>query len=95
MSVNGVFAAMHSLGRTAPSFLLHDAKPKRQKFTFTFTLYCHLGKTHSHRSRGDTTWKAQGVAHTHANSHAPHTITNTESDRQKGGGRGCQGGAWW
>jgi hypothetical protein len=23
----------------------------------TFTLNCHLGKTHSHRSRGDTTWK--------------------------------------
>jgi len=27
--------------------------------TFTFTLNCHLGKTHSHRSRGDPTWEAQ------------------------------------
>ena len=55
-------------------------------------LNCHLGKTHSHRSRGDTTRKAQGAAHTHTNSHAPHTITDTGSDRQKGrGGRGHGG----
>ena len=27
----------------------------------TFTLNCHLGKTHDHRSRGDTTWRAQRV----------------------------------
>ena len=30
-------------------------------FTFTFTLDCHLGKTHDHRSRGDTTWRAQST----------------------------------
>ena len=35
-----------------------DAKSLPMR-TFTFTLNCHLGKTHSHRSRGDTTWKAQ------------------------------------
>ena len=27
--------------------------------TFTFTFICHPGKTHNHRSRGDTPWKAQ------------------------------------
>ena len=26
---------------------------------FTFTFICHLGKTHDHRSRGDTPWRAQ------------------------------------
>jgi hypothetical protein len=31
----------------------------RRLFTFTFTLICHHGQTHSHRSRGDTTWEAQ------------------------------------
>ena len=31
----------------------------QSQVTFTFTLVCHLGKTHSHRSRGDTTWGAQ------------------------------------
>ena len=30
-----------------------------QTVTFTFTLICHLGKTHSHRSRGDPSWGAQ------------------------------------
>ena len=25
----------------------------------TFTLICHLGKTHNHQSRGDTPWEAQ------------------------------------
>ena len=29
-------------------------------FTFTFTLKCHHGKTHSHRPRGDPSWGAQG-----------------------------------
>ena len=33
--------------------------------TFTFTLNCHLGNKHSQRSRGDTTWKAQGLAVKH------------------------------
>jgi|MesohylFT_1024984.scaffolds.fasta_scaffold05564_1 hypothetical protein len=28
---------------------------------FTFTSNCHLGKTHGHRSRGDTTWEAQSL----------------------------------
>ena len=27
--------------------------------TFTFTFICLPGKTHNHRSRGDTPWKAQ------------------------------------
>ena len=27
--------------------------------TFTFTFISHLGKTHNHRSRGDTPWRAQ------------------------------------
>jgi hypothetical protein len=25
----------------------------------TFTLICHLGKTYTHQSRGDTPWEAQ------------------------------------
>ena len=33
----------------------------RYVFTFTFTLNCHPGKTHSNRSRGDTTWEARSV----------------------------------
>ena len=28
--------------------------------TFTFTFNCLPGKTHEHRSRGDTTWRARG-----------------------------------
>ena len=28
-------------------------------FTFTFTFNRHLGKTHNHRSRGDTPWRAR------------------------------------
>ena len=28
-------------------------------FTLTFTFISHLGKTHNHRSRGDTPWRAQ------------------------------------
>ena len=31
----------------------------KRLFTFTFTLNSHLGKTHDHRSRGDTPWRAQ------------------------------------
>ena len=31
----------------------------RTTLFLTFTLNCHLGKTHDHRSRGDTPWKAQ------------------------------------
>ena len=30
-------------------------------FTFTFTFICHPGKTHNHRSRGDTPWRARTV----------------------------------
>ena len=37
--------------------------------TFTFTLISHLGKTHNHRSRGDTPWRAQ------TNTPRPHTST--------------------
>ena len=33
--------------------------------TFTFTLNCHLGKTHDHRSRGDTPWRAQTTHQDH------------------------------
>ena len=31
----------------------------RTNLTFTFTFIRHLGKTHNHRSRGDTPWRAQ------------------------------------
>ena len=37
--------------------------------TFTFTFIRHLGKTHNHRSRGDTPWRAQ------TNTPRPHTST--------------------
>jgi hypothetical protein len=36
-----------------------SSKMKSLLFTFTFTLIRHLGKTHNHRSRGDTPWRAQ------------------------------------
>ena len=36
---------------------------------FTFTFICHPGKTHNHRSRGDTPWRAQ------TNTPRPHTST--------------------
>ena len=39
------------------------APPVRTPFTFTFI--CHLGKTHNHRSRGDTPWKAQTFRSAH------------------------------
>ena len=32
---------------------------KAEMIPFTFTVICHPGKTHNHRSRGDTPWKAQ------------------------------------
>ena len=32
-----------------------------KKTPFTVTFICHPGKTHNHRSRGDTPWKAQTV----------------------------------
>ena len=31
-------------------------------FTFTFTFIRHDGKTHNHRPRGDTTWRAQNLS---------------------------------
>ena len=59
---------MCDMQRTAPhdSSLLpvqHNAARARAQltFTFTFTFICHPGKTHNHRSRGDTSWRAQTV----------------------------------
>ena len=34
-----------------------------QVFTFTFTFICHPGKTHNHRSRGDTRCSARSCEH--------------------------------
>jgi hypothetical protein len=56
---------------------------------FTFTLNCHLGKTHSHRSRGDTTWGAQSAAHTRTRTHKRATHKNTDTGsigRKRGAG---------
>ena len=54
---------------------------------FTFTLNCHLGKTHSHRSRGDTAWGAQRGTpklgrwiHTLHTLTIPHLILNSVKD---------------
>ena len=39
-------------------------------FTFTFTFICHPGKTHNHRSRGDTSRRAQTAQkHTQKQTH--------------------------
>ena len=38
---------------------LRHFEVKSSQVTFTFTLIRHLGKTHNHRSRGDTPWRAQ------------------------------------
>ena len=51
-------------------------RKNREAFTFTFTLICHPGKTHNHRSRGDTSWRAQ-TAQKH-----------TQRQTQGGGGPG-------
>jgi hypothetical protein len=59
---------------------------------FTFTLICHLGKTHDHRSRGDTTRRAQRAAHPHTQTNkAPHSHTWTPDRTNTKKGRGCQG----
>ena len=39
---------------------MHERK-RSAPFTFTLTFICHPGKTHNHRSRGDTPWRAQKV----------------------------------
>jgi hypothetical protein len=57
---------------------------------FTFTLICHLGKTHSHRSRGDTTWEAQSAARTHTETQRRRQAQTP--DRSIRRGRECQGG---
>ena len=58
--------------------------------TFTFTLICHPGKTHNHRSRGDTTWRAQCAAHTvtlsQRHKHAAHKHRHQIEQTQKRGG---------
>jgi hypothetical protein len=75
-------------------------KTKREKGEFcihspsglTFTLDCHLGKTHDHRSRGDTTWRAQRAAHPHTQTNkAPHSHTWTPDRTNTKKRRGCQG----
>jgi hypothetical protein len=57
---------------------------------FTFTLNCHLGQTHSHRSRGDTTW-GRRVRRTHTRTHtrAPHA-KHRHRIVKEGEGRECQ-----
>ena len=37
----------------------HQSETLQSKFSFTFTFNCHPGKTRNHRSRGDTSWRAQ------------------------------------
>ena len=49
------------------------------QLTFTFTFICHPGKTHNHRSRGDTPWKAQTAQ--------KHTRRQTQGG---GGARRCE-----
>ena len=56
--------------------------------TFTFTLKCHHGKTHSHRPRGDPSWGAQGAAHTHSDTHARATRNHKHRIEQKEEGGG-------
>ena len=52
------------------------------RVTFTFTFIRHLGKTHNHRSRGDTPWRAQSCD----------TRTRTPTDtRGRGKPGGCEG----
>ncbi len=55
---------------------------------FTFTLICHLGKTHSHRSRGDPSWGAQSAAHTHMDTHsrAAHEHRHRIDQKEERGG---------
>jgi hypothetical protein len=63
------------------------------RFTFTFTLICHVGKTHNHRPRGDPAWGAQSAAHTHTETHTRATLRHKHRIEQKEeGGRECQGG---
>ena len=56
---------MREAGNTQPFDLtLFPSKPLRKTSVtcqFTFTLISHLGKTHNHRSREDTPWRAQSV----------------------------------
>jgi hypothetical protein len=56
-------------------------------FTFTFTLNCHLGKTHDHRSRGDTPWRAQTTHQDHTQ--ACGCGSSQVSGRQKAGHSTC------
>ena len=53
----------------------------REKFTFTFTFNCHPGKTHNHRSHGDTLWKAQTLREKYylQNTRAPFVIPHSVS----------------
>ena len=60
----------------------------KRVFTFTFTLKCHLGKTHSHRPRGGPSWGAQGAAHTHSDTHARATRNHKHRIEQKEAGGG-------
>jgi hypothetical protein len=72
------------------SHLVQYSTSNYQRFTFTFTLICHLGKTHGHRSRGDTTWEAQRAARTHRLTNAAHPKDKRRNTEK--GGRECQGG---
>ena len=74
-----------------PSIKFNIKYLQNSVWIFTFTLDCHLGKTHDHRSRGDTTWRAHtcSAAHPHTQTNkAPHTHTWTldRTNTRRGGG---------
>ena len=68
-----------------------DPTEKRHvhKFTFTFTFIRHHGKTHNHRPRGDTTWRAQTDTHKKTTSKGTDTkgagVSRQRRARESGG----------
>ena len=52
----------HDVHRTYESKSSTSMTEPTQHSVFTFTFIRHLGKTHNHRSRGDTPWRAQSVS---------------------------------
>jgi hypothetical protein len=48
----------------ATSDAVHHNASQEVSQSDTFTSICHRGKTHSHKSRGDTKWEAQRVCQT-------------------------------
>ena len=80
-------------GRGKPKIAFWRRLGRPISSVFTFTLDCHLGKTHNHRPRGDPAWGAQSAAHTHTETHTRATLRHKHRIEQKEeGGRECQGG---